>query len=166
MCRPCHAWGGRGTSQSGRPSSLHQYGLVDVNLKAIYKGELKHCMLCADLVDNCTMEHADQTAQSILDVYYLLHSELPNTHILSLAILPKGETWPNRCSEAILSVNAQLQVCPNRPRLSRRCGLLVPQTCILSLASLPKDKALTRPWLCRCCNATSLGNVLHIYYIR
>lgn len=72
-------------------------------------------MLCADLVDNCTMEHANQTAQSILDVYYLLHSELPNTHILSLAILPKGETWPNRCSDAILSVNAQLQVYPSLP---------------------------------------------------
>ncbi|CAL5221977.1 g4259 [Coccomyxa viridis] len=62
-----------------------------------------------DLVDNCTMQHADQTAQSILDVYHLLHTKLPNTHILSLAILPKGETWPNRCSDAILSVNIQLQ---------------------------------------------------------
>ena len=70
-------------------------------------------MLCADLVDNCTMQHANQTAQSILDVYHLLHSNLPNTHILSLAILPKGETWPNRCSDAILSVNTELQVCPN-----------------------------------------------------
>ncbi len=45
-----------------------------------------------------------------MDINSLLHVELPETHIVSLAILPKGETWPNRCSEAILTVNAELQV--------------------------------------------------------
>ena len=76
-------------------------------------------MSCTDLVDHCTMEHADQTAQSILDVYHLLRLELPNTHILSLAILPKGETWPNRCSDAIVSVNTQLQACSDLPTPSK-----------------------------------------------
>ena len=45
-----------------------------------------------------------------MDINTVLHAELPSAHIVSLAILPKGETWPNRCSDAILSVNAELQV--------------------------------------------------------
>ena len=64
-------------------------------------------MPCADLVDICTMQHADQRAHSILDVYPLLRSELPSTHILSLAILPKGEFWPTPCSDATPQAGAQ-----------------------------------------------------------
>lgn len=105
-------------------------------------------MPCTDLVDNCTAEHANQTASSILDVYHLLHSELPNTHILSMAILPKGETWPNRCSDAILSINTQLQVCPNLPSLLKLHGVEY----IFPPASLPKDKDLVvRQLQCHLC---------------
>ncbi len=64
----------------------------------------------ADLVGNCTVRSAQETARSVMNINMLLHLELPETHIVSLAILPKGETWPNRCSEAILTVNAELQV--------------------------------------------------------
>ena len=68
-------------------------------------------MLCADLVgDTCTAKSAQETARSITEINSLLHAELPAAHILSLAVLPKGEVWPNRCSEAILTVNAELQV--------------------------------------------------------
>lgn len=45
-----------------------------------------------------------------MEINTLLHAELPATYILSLAVLPKGEVWPNRCSDAILTVNAELQV--------------------------------------------------------
>ena len=65
----------------------------------------------ADLVGNCTLETAQETAQAILKVNTLLHAELPGAHLLSLAVLPKGEMWPNRCTDAILAVNAELQVC-------------------------------------------------------
>ncbi len=41
----------------------------------------------------------------------MVHSKLPQTHILNLAVLPRGEIWPNRCSEAILAVNSDLEVC-------------------------------------------------------
>ena len=68
-------------------------------------------VLCADLVgDMCTAKSAQETARSTIEINSLLHAELPATHILSLAVLPKGEVWPNRCSEAILTVNAELQV--------------------------------------------------------
>lgn len=58
------------------------------------------------------MRSAQETARSILGINAALHAELPGAHIVSLAILPKGETWPNRCSDAILTVNAELQVQP------------------------------------------------------
>ena len=64
----------------------------------------------ADLVGNCSARSAQETAQSILEINTVLHAELPSTHILMLAVLPKGEQWPNRCSDSILSVNAELQV--------------------------------------------------------
>ena len=64
----------------------------------------------ADLVGNCTLESAQDTAQAILKVNALLHAELPAARLLSLAVLPKGEMWPNRCTDAILAVNAELQV--------------------------------------------------------
>ena len=120
-------------------------------------------MLCADLVDNCTVEHADQTAQSILNVYHLLHSELPNTHILSLAILPKGESWPNRCSDAILSVNTQLEVCPIFFHAFRSSAAsLCPRPAHFSVVLLPMDKA----FLYHCRNATLTNNALHTRHPR
>ncbi|BDA47685.1 probable platelet-activating factor acetylhydrolase IB subunit beta [Coccomyxa sp. Obi] len=62
-----------------------------------------------DLVGNCTLQSAAETAAGIMEVNSLLHSELPQTHILNLAVLPKGEVWPNRCSDAILAVNSDLE---------------------------------------------------------
>lgn len=59
---------------------------------------------------NCTVKSAQETAAGILEINSLLRAELPETHILSLAVLPKGEVWPNRCSDAILTVNAELEV--------------------------------------------------------
>ncbi|EIE23771.1 SGNH hydrolase [Coccomyxa subellipsoidea C-169] len=62
-----------------------------------------------DLVGNCTLTSAAETAAGIVEINSLLHAELPTTHILNLAVLPKGEVWPNRCSEAILAVNSELE---------------------------------------------------------
>ena len=59
---------------------------------------------------NCTLTSAAETAAGIVEINSLLHAELPATHILNLAVLPKGEVWPNRCSEAILAVNSELEV--------------------------------------------------------
>ena len=67
---------------------------------------------------NCTLETAQETARAILKVNTLLHAELPGAHLLSLAVLPKGEMWPNRCTDAILAVNAELQVCQRAPPVS------------------------------------------------
>jgi hypothetical protein len=64
----------------------------------------------ADLVGNCSLTSAAETAAGIVEINSLLHAELPATHILNLAVLPKGEVWPNRCSDAILAVNAELKV--------------------------------------------------------
>lgn len=58
------------------------------------------------------MKLARETAAEIVQLNSLLHAELPATHILSLAVLPKGEVWPNRCSDAILAVNQELEVPP------------------------------------------------------
>ena len=87
----------------------------------------------ADLVGNCTVGSAQETAQAILGINALLHAELPAAHLVSLAVLPKGETWPNRCSDAILTVNAALQVTPLPWNEQKRpyhcppncCGLLM-----------------------------------------
>ncbi|KAK9905658.1 hypothetical protein WJX75_004011 [Coccomyxa subellipsoidea] len=62
-----------------------------------------------DLVGNCSLTSAAETAAGIVEINSLLHAELPATHILNLAVLPKGEVWPNRCSDAILAVNAELK---------------------------------------------------------
>lgn len=62
------------------------------------------------MVGNCTLTSAAETAAGIVEINSLLHAELPATHILNLAVLPKGEVWPNRCSEAILAVNSELEV--------------------------------------------------------
>jgi hypothetical protein len=50
------------------------------------------------------------TAAEIVQMSAWLHVELPGTHVLTLAVLPKGEIWPNRCSDAILAVNQELEV--------------------------------------------------------
>ncbi len=63
------------------------------------------------MVGNCTLKSAAETAAGVIEINTLLHSELPQTHILNLAVLPKGEVWPNRCSDAILAVNSDLEVC-------------------------------------------------------
>ncbi|BDA51571.1 probable platelet-activating factor acetylhydrolase IB subunit beta [Coccomyxa sp. Obi] len=62
-----------------------------------------------DLIDNCALQAATETSAGIMEISSLLHTKLPKTHILNLAVLPKGEIWPNRCSEAILAVNSALE---------------------------------------------------------
>ena len=56
------------------------------------------------------MQAAAEASAGIMEISSLLHGKLPRTHILNLAVLPKGEIWPNRCSEAILAVNSDLEV--------------------------------------------------------
>lgn len=34
---------------------------------------------------------------------------MPSTQIVAMAVLPKGETWPNTCSAAVAAANARLQ---------------------------------------------------------
>ncbi len=34
---------------------------------------------------------------------------MPTTQIVGMAVLPKGETWPNTCSKAITAANARLK---------------------------------------------------------
>ena len=68
-----------------------------------------------DLVGNCTLRTAQETSRAILKINTLLHAELPGSHLLTLAVLPKGEMWPNRCTDAILAVNAELQVWQQAP---------------------------------------------------
>ncbi len=34
---------------------------------------------------------------------------LPATQIVAMAVLPKGESWPNKCSTAIAAANARLE---------------------------------------------------------
>jgi hypothetical protein len=63
----------------------------------------------ADLVGDCDETMAAETAGALLQLLALVHAQLPGAHVVSLALLPKGEVWPNRCSDAITSVNARLQ---------------------------------------------------------
>ena len=87
--------------------------------RQVMEGDAWACL--ADLVGNCTLQTAQETAQAILKVNTLLHAELPGAHLLSLAVLPKGEMWPNRCTDAILAVNAELQVRQRAPPASECC---------------------------------------------
>ena len=65
---------------------------------------------CADLVGDCNTALAEETAVGLVQLLQLIHAQLPGTHILALALLPKGEVWPNRCSDAITLVNGRLEV--------------------------------------------------------
>ncbi|KAK9907995.1 hypothetical protein WJX75_001192 [Coccomyxa subellipsoidea] len=62
-----------------------------------------------DIVGECTNELGAKVASGIEDILTDLHSQLPATHIIIMAILPKGEVWPNRCSGAINTANEALQ---------------------------------------------------------
>ena len=46
----------------------------------------------------------------LVQLLQLVHAQLPGAHIVALALLPKGEVWPNRCSDAITLVNSRLEV--------------------------------------------------------
>ena len=67
-------------------------------------------MCAADLVGDCNAAMAKETGDAIVQLLQLVHAEMPGAHIVSMALLPKGEVWPNRCSDAITAVNAQLEV--------------------------------------------------------
>ena len=67
---------------------------------------------------DCDEAVAEETGNAIVQLLSLVHAEMPGARILALAVLPKGEVWPNRCSDAITSVNAQLEVRNGaRPRM-------------------------------------------------
>lgn len=53
---------------------------------------------------------AEETGNAVVQLLQLVHAQMPGAHVVSLALLPKGEVWPNRCSDAITAVNAQLEV--------------------------------------------------------
>lgn len=98
-----------------RKKSTHPLWLLSP-ARQVMEGDAWACL--ADLVGNCTLQTAQETAQAILKVNTLLHAELPSAHLLSLAVLPKGEMWPNCCTDAILAVNAELQVRQRAPPAS------------------------------------------------
>ena len=74
-------------------------------------------MCAADLVGECSAAMAEETGNAIVRLLQLVHAEMPGAHIVSLALLPKGEVWPNRCSDAITAVNARLEVRLSSPHI-------------------------------------------------
>lgn len=39
---------------------------------------------------------------------------MPAAQIVAMGVLPKGQTWPNTCTEAITAANQRLQECSDR----------------------------------------------------
>ncbi|BDA44584.1 probable platelet-activating factor acetylhydrolase IB subunit beta at C-terminar half [Coccomyxa sp. Obi] len=62
-----------------------------------------------DIVGECTNELGTKVAEGIKGILSDLHNRLPSTHLVIMALLPKGEVWPNRCSGAIDTANEALQ---------------------------------------------------------
>ena len=92
---------------------------------------------------------AEETGSGLLQLLGLIHAQLPRSHIVALALLPKGEVWPNRCSDAITTVNARLQV-PSfcLLSLSRKQAPLHANTSAASMHALAAAELLFQP-LCR-----------------
>ncbi|CAL8463192.1 g2726 [Coccomyxa elongata] len=61
-----------------------------------------------DIVGECTNELGTKVAEGIKGILADLHERLPSTHLVIMALLPKGEVWPNRCSGAIDTANEAL----------------------------------------------------------
>lgn len=62
-----------------------------------------------DIAGECTVETGQKVADQMQTLLDEFHQHLPSTHIVVMAILPKGEVWPNRCSEAIDEANTRIQ---------------------------------------------------------
>eukprot|EP00884_Botryococcus_braunii_P010752 jgi/Botrbrau1/19679/Bobra.0003s0041.1 len=54
----------------------------------------------------CNLEAAEKLGTRSIQMLQYLQSRLPNTYIIYLALFPKGEEWPNRCSQATELANA------------------------------------------------------------
>ncbi|CAL8467129.1 g6665 [Coccomyxa elongata] len=52
---------------------------------------------------------ANRTAAELRGLLVYIHRRLPATQIVAMAVLPKGESWPNKCSTAIAAANARLE---------------------------------------------------------
>eukprot|EP00884_Botryococcus_braunii_P011881 jgi/Botrbrau1/20694/Bobra.0058s0024.2 len=57
---------------------------------------------CTDTVARRTLHHLEYLLKYVHNVH-------PTSHIIIMALLPKGEDWPNLCTPAILAVNKGLE---------------------------------------------------------
>ena len=72
--------------------NTHPYDLFgDILLKCLIAGHAPEmsAVTTADIVGNCTASQGRQVAEGFQDIVEYLHSKLPTTHIVIMAILPK-----------------------------------------------------------------------------
>ena len=68
------------------------------------------------------MDLAEETANEMSALLYELREALPQTQLVLMAPLPKGEYWPNRCTPAFRVFSRALQVIAH-PLHRRQCLL-------------------------------------------
>lgn len=55
------------------------------------------------------------------ELLYELREVMPQTQLVLMAPLPKGEYWPNRCTPAFCVFNEALQVLPHPHNVATAC---------------------------------------------
>ena len=80
------------------------------------------------------MDLAEETAAEMSELLDELREAMPETQLVLMAPLPKGEYWPNRCTPAFRAFSETLQVlfrpkqCMTYPpqclKIAQRAGLL------------------------------------------
>ena len=74
---------------------------------------------------DCQFPLAEESAAEVTALLRGLRRRLPQTRMVLLAPLPKGDSWPNRCMPAFRVFNDALQV--NHPFILRGvCSIIAP----------------------------------------